>query len=90
MATHKSAIKRARQNIKRNLRNRMWKSRIKTARKKLEKAIEENNKELIDQLLRDYKSIIDKAAQRGIIHKNTASRKKKRILVRIRKAAAEA
>ncbi len=84
MATHKSAIKRARQNKKRNLRNRMWKSRIKTVRKKLEKAIEENNKELIDQLIREYKSVVDKAAQRGVIHRNTAARKKKRIMKKLR------
>lgn len=84
MATHKSAIKRARQNKKRNLRNRMWKSRIKTVRKKLEKAIEENNKELIEQLIREYKSIVDKAAQRGVIHRNTAARKKKRLMKRLK------
>ena len=87
MATHKSAIKRARQNQKRNLRNRMWKSRIKTYKNKLEKAIQEKNAELIDQFMREYKSVIDKAALRGVIHKNTASRKKKRMINRIRSAA---
>jgi len=87
LATHKSAIKRARQNQKRNLRNRMWKSRIKTYKNKLEKAIQEKNAELIDQFMREYKSVIDKAALRGVIHKNTASRKKKRMINRIRSAA---
>ena len=87
MAIHKSTIKRARQNIKRNLRNRMWKSKIKTSRNKLEKAIQENNAEMLDQLVKEYKSIVDKAAQRGIVHKRTASRKKKRMISRIRKTA---
>ncbi|RKX96664.1 MAG: 30S ribosomal protein S20 [Spirochaetes bacterium] len=87
MATHKSAIKRARQNQKRNLRNRMWKSRIKTYKNKLEKAIQEQNAELIDQFMREYKSVIDKAALRGVIHKNTASRKKKKMINRIRTSA---
>ena len=86
MATHKSTVKRARQNIKRNLRNKMWKSRIKTYKSKLEKAIQEKNIEMIDQFMRDYKSIVDRAAQRGIIHKNTASRKKKRMISKIRSA----
>jgi len=86
LATHKSTVKRARQNIKRNLRNKMWKSRIKTYKSKLEKAIQEKNIEMIDQFMRDYKSIVDRAAQRGIIHKNTASRKKKRMISKIRSA----
>lgn len=65
----------------------MWKSRIKTYKNKLEKAIQEKNAELIDQFMREYKSVIDKAALRGVIHKNTASRKKKRMINRIRSAA---
>ena len=64
----------------------MWKSRIKTYKSKLEKAIQEKNIEMIDQFMRDYKSIVDRAAQRGIIHKNTASRKKKRMISKIRSA----
>ena len=87
MATHKSTIKRARQNIKRNLRNRTWKSRIKTYKNKLDKAIQGKNSEMIDQFMKEYKSIIDKAAQRGIIHRNSASRKKKRMINKIRSTA---
>ncbi len=61
------------------MRNRMWKSRIKTAKNKLEKALDEKKVDDIDTLFREYVSVIDSAESKGVIHRNTASRKKTRM-----------
>jgi small subunit ribosomal protein S20 len=79
LASHKSAKKSVRQDEKVRMRNRMWKSRIKTARKKLEKALEEKQNDNLDSLYREYVSIVDSAVSKGVIHQNTASRKKSRM-----------
>jgi len=84
LANHKSAIKRARQNEKRRIRNRTWKSRIKTAKSNIEEALKTVNKEAIGPFYDQYASIIDKAASRGVIHRNTASRRKMRISQKIK------
>ncbi len=75
MATHKSAEKRNRQNKKRKLRNMSIKSRVKTDVKKVLQAVEGKDAETAKQLLLETTSIIDKAAAKGVFHKNTASRK---------------
>lgn len=72
MANHKSAIKRARQNEIRRMRNRSTKSRIKS----IAKEIREDNPGLN---LDAAKSIMDKASKHGVIHKKTASRKISRL-----------
>lgn len=71
----KSVLKRIRQNEKRRLRNQAWRTRIKTVAKKVEEAISKNDKESIKAALNEAVKIISKAASKGIIHKNTASRK---------------
>jgi len=76
----KSVLKRIRQNEKRKTRNQAWKTRIKTSVKKVEEAIEKNEKELIQNVLKEAIKIINKAASKGIIHKNTASRKISRLM----------
>ena len=70
MANTKSAAKRARQTAIRTVRNRSVLSRLRTMHKKDEKTPAQ---------LRDLISAIDKAAKRGIIHRNTASRRKARL-----------
>ncbi len=57
----------------------MWKSRMKTAKNKLERAVEEKQSDDVDTLFREYVSIVDSAASKGVIHRNTASRKKNRM-----------
>lgn len=83
MAKHKSAEKRARQAEKARIRNRSWKSRIKTSAKKILKAIEEKDFSNIDELFRSFVSVIDRAAGKGVIKRNTAARKKSRMAKRI-------
>lgn len=84
MAVHKSVEKRARQNEKARSRNRVLKSKIKTARAALEKAIEDKKTDLTASLYNNYVSVVDKASSRKVIHKNNASRKKRRMAQKIK------
>lgn len=79
MANHKSAEKRVRQNIKRNEINRGNRSKLRTQIKKLRAALSGNDKKASGELLNPTVSLIDKAINKGIIHKNTAARYKSRL-----------
>lgn len=81
MANHKSSEKRARQSIKREDRNTKVKSSVKTYEKTLTKAIEAKSKE-VPTLLKAYISKVDKAAQKGVLARTTASRKISRLSAR--------
>ena len=87
MANIKSAKKRILVIEKKTLRNKMIKSKIKTVIKKLEAAIAANDKELAKERLAVVVSEIDKAASKGIFHKNTASRKISRLTKPVNKIA---
>lgn len=76
MANIKSAKKRILVNNKKNLRNRSIKSALKTTVKKFYAAVAEGNKELAASMLPQVISAVDKAAAKGIMHKNAANRKK--------------
>jgi len=86
LANHKSAIKRITQNEKRRLRNRMVKSRVKTAIKTVH-AAETGSADPIGQL-RSAQSLIAKAAKKGVFHRKTASRKISRLAKRLNRASA--
>jgi small subunit ribosomal protein S20 len=79
LATHKSAIKRARQNRKRRLRNRMYKTRVKNAIRQVREAVQKNSLEEAQEKLSKAVSIIQKTAGKGIIHKRNAARKVSRL-----------
>ena len=79
MPTMKSAKKRLRQNIKHNLRNRTYKSALKTQMKKFLNAIREGNAQAVREELRLTVKKLDTGVTKGILHKNTASRKKSRL-----------
>ncbi len=81
MQVHKSVIKRARQNKKRNLKNTAVKSRMKTLIKNVHTATA--TKEGVEISLAEAISAIDKAANKGIIHKNAANRKKSRLCLSV-------
>ncbi len=76
MANTSSARKRARQIPKRTLRNKAIKSRVKTAIKNFEDSLNKGDQEHSRLMLRDAVKMIDKASAKGILHKNTAARKK--------------
>lgn len=79
MANHKSALKRARQNEGRRLRNRGYKTRVKNAVKNVRAAVAENTPEKAQEDLKAAVSIIQKTASRGVLHRKTASRKISRL-----------
>lgn len=81
----KSAIKRVKVTQKKNLRNRMIKSAMKTQVKKFETAVSANEADV--KLLSATQGAVDKAAAKGVIHKNAANRKKARMAKRLAKAA---
>lgn len=83
MANHKSAIKRARQNEERRLRNRARKTRMKNVIRSLEEAIASNSKDTAVERLKSAIAVIDTTASKGVIHKNTASRKVARLSRRV-------
>ncbi len=79
----KSSAKRERQNEKRRLRNRTYKSRARTMIKKAFLAIEEGNFDNAKVAADDAVKALDKAAAKGVIHKNNASRRKSRLMTRL-------
>ncbi len=79
MANIKSAKKRVLVSKTRNERNKSIKSAVKTAIKKVEAAVEAGEKEAAAAALLEATSKIDKAATKGVYHKNTASRKVARL-----------
>lgn len=89
MANHKSAIKRTRQSEARNLRNRSYKSKMKTAIKAIFTAMEEQSLEKAQEALRAAIPVIDHVAVKGAVPKKTASRKVSRLTKRVNAFAAE-
>ncbi len=75
MANHKSAKKRASQNITRRLRNRAVKTRVKNVIKEFRLAVTSKSKDKINETLNITKSVIDSASKKGVMHRKTASRK---------------
>ncbi len=79
MANHKSAIKRARQNELRRLRNKGTKTRIKSIVKDVRSSVGEASGEETQVKLNTAQAVIDKASKKGVIHKRTAARKISRL-----------
>lgn len=86
MANHKSEIKRATQNEARRLRNKTVKTRVKNVVKEVREAMEGKSAEEVLKLLDTAKSTIQKAAKKGVIKKETASRKISRLAKQANKA----
>lgn len=74
-----SVIKRARQAEKRKLRNASIRSKIKTVSKRIEEAITEKNQENVKKFLREIIRTVNSAVSKGVLRKNTASRKISRL-----------
>lgn len=87
MANHPSALKRARQNQKRRLRNKSYRTRMKTAAKDVKAAIAEGSPEQAMARLREATSLIHKTASKGVIHRNKASRKIARLARQVNRLA---
>ena len=87
MANIKSQIKRNKQNEKARLRNKAVKSELKTAIRKFREAAEAGNTEEAAELQRAASRALDKAASKGVIHKNQAANRKSAMAKRINSAA---
>lgn len=79
MANIKSAIKRARQNVKLRQHNASARSMYRTFVKNVIKAVETGNQEVARAAYAKAQPIIDKAAGKGLLHKNKAARIKSRL-----------
>ncbi len=80
MANLRSAIKRIRQNKKRRLRNRVFRGQARTFIRDARASMLEEDLEAARESTLKAISALDKAAQKGVIHKNNASRRKSRLL----------
>jgi len=87
VANIKSQIKRNRQNEKRRVRNKSVRSEMKTRTKNAEDAVAAGADDA-DELVRVATQRIDKAAEKGVIHKNQAARRKARLMRKVNQANA--
>lgn len=90
MPNIKSAIKRAKTNEKRRRHNASQRSALRTSIKSVEQAVANNNLELALTAFRTATKKLDKAASKGLIHKNAASRQKSRLAKKINRLQANA
>lgn len=87
LANIKSAKKRVITSAKRAERNKAIKTNVKTSVKKVEAACAASDKEAAAAALKDATSVIEKAASKGILHKNTAANKVSRLSKMVNKLA---
>ena len=87
MANIKSAMKRVKVTEKQNLRNRMAKSALKTSIRRFDEALQSDDAEKAEQAYVNAVSTVDKAAAKGVIHKNAADHKKAQLAVKLANAA---
>lgn len=85
MPNTKSAAKAMRQSIRRHATNLNTKAKVKDTSKKVRKLIDAKNADEATEALRSAMAALDKAAKKGVIHKNNASRKKSRMAKAIAK-----
>jgi small subunit ribosomal protein S20 len=89
MPNHKSAEKRMRQSENRRQINRSSRTRLRGQIRKLRAAMTAGKTQELSELLPATVSIIDKAVQKGVLHKNAAARHKSRLTARVKQAAAK-
>ena len=90
MASHDSALKAHRQNLKRREHNRQLRTRLRSALRDIRTAIDQGNPDQVKDALRQTISLVDKMAGKGLIHRNTAGRYKSRLSARVTKKSAAA
>jgi small subunit ribosomal protein S20 len=83
MANHFSALKRARQTVKRTANNRANTTRLRTELRKLRESMATGDAKAAKETFSATVSMIDKAVKKGTIHKNTAARYKSRLSARV-------
>ena len=86
MANHVSALKRARQTETKTAANRSNKSRVRVVLRNLRTALTSGDTKTLDATFSATVSTLDKSVQKGVLHKNTASRYKARLNARVKAA----
>ena len=79
MASHASALKKNRQDLKRRLRNRAHASRLRTQLKKMSEALQSGQAAAAAGLMKETVALVDRTAKHRVIHPNAASRTKSRL-----------
>jgi small subunit ribosomal protein S20 len=82
VASHESALKAHRQNLRRREHNRRLRTRLRSALRDIRAAIDGGDAAKVKDALRDTISLVDKMASKGLIHRNTAGRYKSRLAAR--------
>ena len=90
MANHVSSLKRARQTVTKTAVNRANKSKLRGSLRLMREAIAAGDKNSITEVYRSTVSILDKSVQKGVLHKNTASRYKGRLNARVKAVVTKA
>ena len=85
MPNHKSADKRARQNVKRKLRNMAIRSTVRTVVKKTRETISEGKKDEAQTALKAASKALLSSVSKGVSHKNSAARKQSRLALQVNK-----
>jgi small subunit ribosomal protein S20 len=84
MANHFSALKRARQTEKRTAVNRAKTSQLRSSLREMRESLAKGDKATAQKTYRETVSALDKAIQKGVLHKNTAARYKSRLSARVK------
>ena len=87
MANHVSSLKRARQTVTKTAVNRANKSKLRGILRVLREALAAGDKKTIAATYSETVSVLDKSVQKGVLHKNTASRYKARLNARVKVVA---
>jgi small subunit ribosomal protein S20 len=83
LANIKSAIKRNKQNEKRRVKNRIYRGSARTAVKKARILMDATDLPAMEKATMEAVSLLDKAAEKGVLHKNNAARRKSRLMRRL-------
>ena len=90
MASHDSALKAHRQNVRQRERTRQLRTRLRSALRDIRTAIDAGTPDDVKDALRQTVSLVDKMAGKGLIHRNTAGRYKSRLAARVSRQSAAA
>jgi len=90
VASHDSALKAHRQNVRRREHNRHLRTRLRSALRDIRAAIDAEDPDKVKDALRSTISLVDKMAAKKLIHRNTAGRYKSRLASRVAKKSAAA
>lgn len=87
MANTAQARKRARQSVARNKHNASMRSMLRTSIKRVRQAVDAGDKAAAEEIFRKATSVIDRVADKNIIHKNKAARHKSRLAAAVKSLA---